>query len=351
MQSPRRLFFLLITLVLAAFISQPALATIHGVRIRDGVSILAECYDGVVTGELSVPPGQVSPSLAIYWLDESQNESQPGAGFSLGRTGPDPGFITWTTTGQWTFEIAGVTDGSSGATLSLLDNGVPVFTAAEIPVHCEEAHVEADGFVLKVGGVTRVVVWQGNVTGQLVVQNGTTTPRIDLVFLSPDSIEFQPSDPDFEQEHLIGNPALATLTEVDTWAFTLTGQSNGLTSLQVRVHHIDHFDFTGPQVDLIVATSAAVVPTPVTPPTRFLPASPNPFNPRTTLRFELPRAGDVQLVVTDTQGRRVATLADRSVAAGTHEIDWLADGLPSGIYFVSLRTPYGRSTQRVVLQK
>lgn len=351
MHSFRRFLTLVLVLGAATVAAFPASATIHGVRIRDGASILAESYDGVTTGELSVPPGQSSSTLSIFWLDEAHQESQPGAGYSLGRTGPDPGFVTWTPLGQWTFEITGVTDGESGVTLSLLDNSVPVFTAAEIPVHCEEAHVEADGLVLKVGGVTRVVVWQGEVTGQLVVQNGTTTPRIDLYFLSPDSIEFQPSDPDFDMDNLIGNPALSSQSEVDTWAFTLTGLTNGLTDLQVRVHHIDHYDFTSPAIDLIVATSAAAELPPVTPPTRFLPASPNPFNPRTTLRFELARAGVVQMVVTDAQGRRVATLADGVLDAGSHTIDWSADGLASGVYFVSLRTPAGHSTQRVVLQK
>lgn len=49
---------------------------------------------------------------------------------------------------------------------------------------------------------------------------------------------------------------------------------------------------------------------------------PNPFNPRTTLRYELPRAGFVRLRVADLAGRLVRTLVDDVQAAGRHEVDW-----------------------------
>ncbi len=65
---------------------------------------------------------------------------------------------------------------------------------------------------------------------------------------------------------------------------------------------------------------------------------PNPFNPKTTLRFALPTAGQVELAVYDVSGRRVATLAKGMMDAGHHELDWLGtdDGghpVSSGIYF------------------
>lgn len=55
---------------------------------------------------------------------------------------------------------------------------------------------------------------------------------------------------------------------------------------------------------------------------------PNPFNPRTTLRFELADAGMVQLAVYDACGRRVRTLLDASLAPGSHEVVW--DGRDEG---------------------
>ncbi len=70
-------------------------------------------------------------------------------------------------------------------------------------------------------------------------------------------------------------------------------------------------------------------------------AAPNPFNPRTTLRFELDRPDVVQLVVFDAAGRRVRTILDGAFAAGPHEAEW--DGrddagrsVASGVYLMQL---------------
>jgi hypothetical protein len=49
---------------------------------------------------------------------------------------------------------------------------------------------------------------------------------------------------------------------------------------------------------------------------------PNPFARSTTIHFELPRDGMVRLEVFDTQGRRIATLADRYFLSGAHAIFW-----------------------------
>jgi hypothetical protein len=67
-----------------------------------------------------------------------------------------------------------------------------------------------------------------------------------------------------------------------------------------------------------------------------LSAYPNPFNPRTSVAFTLARAQTARVVAYDLAGRRVATLADRDFAAGTHRVDWDASGLASGSYLVRL---------------
>jgi flagellar hook assembly protein FlgD len=54
---------------------------------------------------------------------------------------------------------------------------------------------------------------------------------------------------------------------------------------------------------------------------------PNPFNPRTTIRFDLPEAGPARLSVFDVAGHLVRTLVDESLSLGRHEAVW--DGLDS----------------------
>jgi hypothetical protein len=96
------------------------------------------------------------------------------------------------------------------------------------------------------------------------------------------------------------------------------------------------------------------VTTPVesTPPAELaLNAYPNPFNPKTRLRFSLPEAGRVSLRIYDVSGREVARLLDEPRAAGEQSVSWNAEAQPSGVYLALLETAAGRVTQRLVLLK
>ncbi len=68
---------------------------------------------------------------------------------------------------------------------------------------------------------------------------------------------------------------------------------------------------------------------------------PNPFNPSTTIRFELSKAGRVKMEVLNILGQSIVTLLDEELPAGVHTLQWhgqAADGrrVPSGIYFYRL---------------
>jgi hypothetical protein len=55
---------------------------------------------------------------------------------------------------------------------------------------------------------------------------------------------------------------------------------------------------------------------------RLYPCQPNPFNPRTTIKFDLPADGAARLAVFDIGGRLIRTLVDESLAGGEHEAVW-----------------------------
>ena len=81
---------------------------------------------------------------------------------------------------------------------------------------------------------------------------------------------------------------------------------------------------------------------------------PNPFNPETVIRFVLPRGQEVDLVVNNLVGQRVATLVSGYREAGTYSLTW--DGrddrgmmLASGTYLYRLRTTTGIQTRKLVL--
>ena len=63
---------------------------------------------------------------------------------------------------------------------------------------------------------------------------------------------------------------------------------------------------------------------------------PNPFNPSTQMRFGLPEAAHVSLVLYDILGREVATLANGMMEAGYHSAIWNAQNAASGMYFARL---------------
>jgi hypothetical protein len=80
-------------------------------------------------------------------------------------------------------------------------------------------------------------------------------------------------------------------------------------------------------------------------------AYPNPFNPSTTIKFDLPEASKVRLVVYDMLGREVAVLADGERPAGQYNIRFDASRLSSGMYVYRLQTSNYTQTKKVVLMK
>ena len=81
------------------------------------------------------------------------------------------------------------------------------------------------------------------------------------------------------------------------------------------------------------------------------PVSPNPFNSATKIRYTLPESAEVRLVVYDVLGRQVSVLFDGTREAGTHEVVFDADGLPSGTYLYRLETPQGSFVRTMLLMK
>jgi len=79
--------------------------------------------------------------------------------------------------------------------------------------------------------------------------------------------------------------------------------------------------------------------------------APNPFNPTTTISYQLPVNSRVRLAVYDLAGRLVAELVNSAVNAGVHQVTWDASGTPSGIYFCRLEAGDFRAAQKVVLLK
>ena len=172
---------------------------------------------------------------------------------------------------------------------------------------------------------------------------GTDAARFSVVAFSPAQVGASPAS---FAVHFDDTSA----TENTTYTATLTFSTR------------DQQDLTGAGAlaSLSFALEAFVQQTTIDAPpavvtrTMLRPNVPNPFNPATTLSFDLARPGDAQLIAYDTRGRRVATLVDGQLPAGRHQVVWTAraaDGSPlaSGVYLIQLVAGDVRQTQRVTL--
>jgi len=63
---------------------------------------------------------------------------------------------------------------------------------------------------------------------------------------------------------------------------------------------------------------------------------PNPFNPTTTIKFDLPASSQVKLSVYDISGRQISILANGILNSGTHSVEFNGAKLASGVYFYQL---------------
>jgi hypothetical protein len=78
---------------------------------------------------------------------------------------------------------------------------------------------------------------------------------------------------------------------------------------------------------------------------------PNPFNPTTTISFDLKESGFVRLRIFDVTGRQVAELVNSSLNAGHYREVFDAKNLPSGLYFYRLETPRFWDMKKMILLK
>ena len=82
---------------------------------------------------------------------------------------------------------------------------------------------------------------------------------------------------------------------------------------------------------------------------------PNPFNPSTVIKYSLPGASNVKLVVYNILGKEITTLVNGFQNAGTHAVEFypsrIDGGLPSGIYFYRIETKNWFAVKKLVYLK
>jgi uncharacterized delta-60 repeat protein len=208
--------------------------------------------------------------------------------------------------------------------------------------------------------------WVVGSTGGVVDQT-SLNPVVHNHMASADSLYLHNTGAgvmDFRIDCSTLRPAGAWLSAVPTHGTIAAGQSQTVAIwVDADTTNGGVFDFYG-AVDVhmntcpdslahlpLIATVLRAGDRAATPEAFSLTAQPNPFNPLTTITFELPRTEAVTLMVYDIQGRVVGTLVHSMLSAGSHRMVFDGRALSSGLYFARLQTPSRTLSQKLLLIK
>lgn len=356
-----------------------------------GTIELQGAYAAVVSGAAtggSIPVGGQG-TLSGYALAIDPACPVPtNIAFSVGVTGGGLPMVTvWNqfTVGGWydDFEtnrgwIGGLA--SDTATAGRWERAVPQATTntSGLPVQPGADHTPTPGTLCWVTGAT------GGTAGDSDLDGGTTTllsPVFDLAGATAATFSYWR----IYSNNMGNNPntdwwTVQVTSDGSTWVDLERTQASSLAwtqfsfDLENFVTLTDHVqvrfvaDDTAPSslvealVDDVFLSVTRDLSTPVEEPS-LLPASlvlgenyPNPFNPKTTIRFDLPQTGRVELAVFDLAGRKVATLVNEPLTAGHHAVTWLGQDdagrrVASGTYVYRLQAGAEVLTRKMMMLK
>ncbi|MDP8232597.1 MAG: choice-of-anchor J domain-containing protein, partial [Candidatus Zophobacter franzmannii] len=130
--------------------------------------------------------------------------------------------------------------------------------------------------------------------------------------------------------------------------------------IRVAIHCVSQQTFFLMLDDVMITNDGATVEndtTPVVPEiTRLRSNYPNPFNPETTISFDLKDNSDVIIDVYNVKGQRIATVVDRAFSAGSHSVVWNGEDYngstaSSGVYFYKMQSGTYTKTKKMILMK
>ena len=147
---------------------------------------------------------------------------------------------------------------------------------------------------------------------------------------------------------------------IHSWQWTL-GAGGDIIPRQLSVTNIMGFDFPNPpdssqwymddyklvRIDTTVGIKDFSVPTEYI----LNQNHPNPFNPSTTIKYEIPELSFVTIKVYDVLGNEITTVVNEEKPIGNYEVEFDATGLTSGIYFYQLQAGSFVETKKMVLMK
>jgi agmatine deiminase len=184
---------------------------------------------------------------------------------------------------------------------------------------------------------TEMVLPNGEIYGPLFKREGVTLPMGAAINRTlQQNIPASARSGDYTYRCFIGSYLPRVISQADSFTFTKQGTTTG--------NMAGNWSVSGWDED--VSATMAV-------PNRFNPisSSPNPFNPTTTISYQLSAVSFVNLTVYDISGRQVAMLINGMRDAGSHEVTFDGSKLASGVYLYKLTAGEYTATSKMVLMK
>jgi hypothetical protein len=125
-------------------------------------------------------------------------------------------------------------------------------------------------------------------------------------------------------------------------------------NLEKESEMLIHFSFNDQDRTEIQSGSFNFEHRPVPSEFKLYPAYPNPFNPVTTIRFDIPDSEvseKINLSIFDIRGREIKSLINGYRLPGSYDLRWNADGYSSGVYFIRLIRGRTVESQKIILLK
>ena len=237
-------------------------------------------------------------------------------------------------------------------------------------------------------GMAFVRMWrwyQSNSTGKILAKQQASIGKAIDIESSPDHFTIVPPRGTRAVEVILDYPvndidlSLVTAEALTDQAITLTwvdtthgsillhsAQLKGNSApIRINVGHLQKeldipvdisYQFLGKDQDRLGSGNTVLEIMPV--PTEFALHNnyPNPFNPVTTINYDLPQEGTVRLIIYDVMGREVTRLVNGFTPAGYHSVRWnaknqMGESVSAGVYFYHLQSGNFIKTQKMVLLK
>ena len=132
-------------------------------------------------------------------------------------------------------------------------------------------------------------------------------------------------------------------------AETMTIHLNNGETVEFDTSEINEITFGNVSVEEMVEFISQI-------PIKFLKNYPNPFNPTTTISFEIGESGKTQVEIYNVKGQKIKTLLDETMDIGQHSVIWIGnddDGkhVSSGMYFYKISVSGEQKVNKMIMLK